>query len=410
MTHRPVELDDLMTQHHHGHAMPRGFYTSQAVYDYDIAQVWNKNWIWAGHESQIPEAGDYFLFDYGQESIIIVRDRAGDVRAHLNVCRHRGSRVCTEPAGKARVFSCPYHAWTFELTGELRAGRAMGPDFDPSKWGLFPARVTVFQGLIFICTDTGTPALEPTLARLAPYTEPYGLDDLKIAHKATYPVPANWKLAVENYLECYHCGPAHQDYSRSHSLKSPGDLAALAGPLAERAAAAGLSPDTLDLTGSAAPTPQTSAYYRRYPLYPGYDTGSKDGTSLAPLLGQLKAFDGGATDLSVGPLSWFLIYSDHLVGYRFLPRGVQDTDIEVVWMVRAVAEEGRDYDIDRLTWLWHVTSLDDERIIRHNQSGVNSNHFRPGPLGEMETAIQDFYDFYMDMIGPDTEYRRAANG
>ena len=410
MTQRPAELADLMAGYQRGLAMPRGFYTSQAIYDYDIAQVWNKNWIWVGHESQIPESGDYFLFDYGPESIIIVRDREGVVRAHLNVCRHRGSRVCTEASGKARVFSCPYHAWTFELTGELRAGRAMGPDFDPSRWGLFPARVTVFQGLIFICIDADTPALEPILARLAPFTAPYGLEKLKIANKAVYPVPANWKLAVENYLECYHCGPAHQDYSRSHSLKSPKEMAALAGPLAERAAAAGLSPDALDLTGATAPTPQVSAFYRRYPLYPGYDTGSKDGTAVAPLLGELKVFDGGATDLSVGPLSWFLVYSDHLVGYRFIPRGLQETDIEVVWMVRADAEEGRDYDIDRLSWLWHVTSLDDERIIRHNQTGVNSNHFRPGPLGEMETAIQDFYDFYLDMIGPDTEYRSAING
>ena len=125
MTQRPVELDGLIAEHQRGLAMPRGFYTSQAVYDYDIAQVWNKNWIWVGHECQIPEAGDYFLFDYGQESIIVVRDREGTIRAHLNVCRHRGSRVCTETSGNARVFVCPYHAWTFELTGKLRAGRAM---------------------------------------------------------------------------------------------------------------------------------------------------------------------------------------------------------------------------------------------------------------------------------------------
>lgn len=410
MTQRPVELDGLIAEHQRGLAMPRGFYTSQAVYDYDIAQVWNKNWIWVGHECQIPEAGDYFLFDYGQESIIVVRDREGTIRAHLNVCRHRGSRVCTETSGNARVFVCPYHAWTFELTGKLRAGRAMGPDFDPSRWGLHSARVAVFQGLIFVCCDADTPALEPTFAKLAPFTAPYGLENLKIAHKAVYPVPANWKLAVENYLECYHCGPAHQDYSRSHSLKSPKEMAELAGPLAERAAAAGLSPDMLDLTGRAVSSSCISAFYRRYPLYPGYDTGSRDGAALAPLLGDLKAFDGGATDLGIGPLSWFLIYSDHLVGYRFIPRGVQQTDIEVVWMVRADAEEGRDYDVNDLSWLWHVTSLDDERIIRHNQAGVNSNYFQPGPLGEMETSIQEFYDFYLNMIGPETEYRRAVNG
>ncbi|MCE8526180.1 aromatic ring-hydroxylating dioxygenase subunit alpha [Ruegeria pomeroyi] len=410
MTGRPPELDTLIAEYHPGLAMPRGFYTSQAIYDHDIARVWNRNWLWAGHESQIPEAGDYVLLDYGSESIIIVRDRDGGVRAHLNICRHRGSRICTEAEGTARVFACPYHAWTFELTGELRAGRAMGPDFDPSRWGLFPVRVTLFQGLIFVCCDADTPALEPTLAQLAPLTAPYGLDRLKVAHKASYPVPANWKLAVENYLECYHCGPAHQEYSRSHSLKSPKEMAELVGPLAARAAAAGLSSEMLDLTGAAAPTPFTGAYLRRYPLYPGYDTGSRDGAPLAPLLGDLKGYDGGATDMGIGPLNWFLVYSDHLVGYRFLPRDVQQTDIEVVWMVHADAEEGRDYDREALTWLWHVTSQDDERIIRHNQAGVNSAYFQPGPLSEMEGWVGDFYNFYLRMIGPDPEFRKAANG
>ena len=112
----------------------------------------------------------------------------------------------------------------------------------------------------------------------------------------------------------------------------------------------------------------------------------------------------------IGMLNSFLVYSDHLVGYRFVPRGLQQTDIQVVWMVRGDAEETRDYDKEALTWLWHVTSLDDERIIRHNQEGVNSHYFQPGPLGEMETAIQSFYDFYLQMIAPDPELRSVANG
>ncbi len=79
-------------------------------------------------------------------------------------------------------------------------------------------------------------------------------------------------------------------------------------------------------------------------------------------------------------------------------------------MVRGDAEEGRDYSTDDLTWLWHVTSLDDERIIRHNQSGVNSHFFQPGPLAEMETAVRSFYQFYMHMVGPNRECRKAVNG
>ncbi|MGI9355792.1 MAG: aromatic ring-hydroxylating oxygenase subunit alpha, partial [Rhizobiaceae bacterium] len=293
MLDRPTELNNLLADYRSGLAMPRGFYASHEIYEYDVAAIWNRNWIWVGHQSQIPEPGDYFLFDYGPESIIVVRDREGEIRAHLNVCRHRGSRVCTEATGNARVFVCPYHAWTYDLSGRLRAGREMGPDFQPEKWGLFEARVTVFQGMIFVCADPATPALDDALSELAPLTAPFGLENLKVAYVATYPVPANWKLAFENYLECYHCGPAHQDYSKSHSLKSPKEMAALLEPMQERACEMGLPNTVLDLTGDAALSAHSAIYYRRYPLCEGYQTGSKTGAALAPLLGDLSGFDGG---------------------------------------------------------------------------------------------------------------------
>ncbi len=398
MTAHKSNLQDLMAQHRDGFALPRDFYISKEVFDLDIAAIWNRNWIWAGHVSQIPEPGDYFLFDYGPESLIILRDGAGKVRAHLNVCRHRGSRICVERAGKARVFSCPYHAWTYELSGELRAGREMGPEFDPGAWGLISAQVEVFQGLILVCASEDAPPLSSALKQLAALTAPFGLDDLKVAHTESYPVPANWKLALENYLECYHCAPAHQDYSRSHSLKSPQALEALRPAMNARAADVGLPVEELNLTGAAARAPGAEIYYRRYPLFEGYQTGSKSGAPLAPLLGRLTGYDGGATDVEIGLLNNWLIYSDHAVGYRFVPRDVQQTDIQVVWMVRADAKDGRDYCREDLTWLWHVTSQDDERIIRHNQEGVNSHFFQPGPLADMEWGIRDFYGFYKSFL------------
>ena len=398
MMSHDADLQDLLASHTPGHALPRAFYTSAAVFDRDIAQVWNRNWIWVGHESQIPEPGDYFLFDYGPESLIIVRDQQGQVRAHLNVCRHRGSRVCVEQTGKARVFVCPYHAWTYELSGQLRAGREMGPDFDPKNWGLAPAQVTIFQGLILVCPSGDAPPLDEALAQLTPLTAPFDLENLKVVHTQNYPVPANWKLAVENYLECYHCAPAHQEYSRSHTLKSPQEMETLLPAMSKRAVAAGLPDQVLDLTGENAFAPGCEVYYRRYPLFEGFKTGSKTGAPLAPLLGDLTAYDGGATDIVLGVLNYLLIYSDHVVGYRFVPRSVQDTEIQVVWMVRKDAEEGRDYSVEDLSWLWHVTSQDDERIIRHNQAGVNSHFFQPGPLADMEWAINDFYAFYKTMI------------
>ena len=393
-------LDRLIAAQEEGRALSRAFYTSDLVYDRDIAAYWNQSWLWAGHVSQIPEPGDFFRFDYGPESIIVARGRDGQVHAHLNVCRHRGSRVCTEQSGRARVFVCPYHAWTYELDGRLRAGRKMADGFDPEAHGLAPAHLRVFDGMILVSLAQTPPPIDEGLARLAPLVAPYGLADLRIAHTASYPVPANWKLAVENYMECYHCAPAHLDYARSHSLKDPATIThGMEARLAAEEEVAGVPPAALDLTGRAAAGPGADVYWSRYPLYKGYATGSRDGALLAPLLGRLKSPVGAATDLQIGPLNNWLVYSDHVVAYRFLPRGLQETEIQIVWMVRGDAEEGCDYDRDALTWLWHVTSLDDERIIRHNQEGVNSHRFEPGPLAGMEWAIRGFYDGYLAMIG-----------
>ncbi|QYX57527.1 aromatic ring-hydroxylating dioxygenase subunit alpha [Roseovarius sp. SCSIO 43702] len=381
-----------------GHALPREFYSDPDVYEADIRDYWNHHWIWVGHVSQVAEPGAFFLFDYGPESIIVVRDREGRLGAFLNVCRHRGSRVCVARSGTARVFSCPYHAWTFELDGRLRRATHMDEDFAPEEHGLFKVHLRVFEGLIFVSTGDEPPELDEGLAGMRDAVAPYRLDRLKIAHEASYPVPANWKLAIENYMECYHCAPAHHDYSRSHSLKDPDSITPeLRAAMEAEVEAAGLLPAKFGRDSLAAPVGM-DFWLNRYPLYPGYTTGSKDGALLAPLLGNLKAPVAAATDMQIGILNNFLIYSDHVVGYRFVPRGVQQTDIEMVWLVREDAEEGRDYDVGALTWLWHVTTLDDERIIRVNQEGVNSHHFVPGPLSSMEWGIRTFYAGYLDRL------------
>ena len=379
-----------------GLSLDRDFYTSKAIYDNDIRHYWNASWIWVGHVCQLPEAGDFFLFEYGPESLIVARDQQGEIGIFVNVCRHRGSRVCLEHRGNRRVFVCPYHAWTYELNGDLRVAREMGEDFDPKAYSLIKAHVRIFEGMIFACTAKRPPNIDAGLEDLAPLVAPFGLGNLQIANTASYPVPANWKLAVENYMECYHCAPSHKDYARSHSIKDPDYMRAdLKRAMNARSLAVGLSNEELSISSDRQGESDMDFFYRRYPLFEGYLTGSRSGEALAPLLGDLKGFDCGATDLQLGILNNFLIYSDHVVGYRFVPRSVQETDIQVIWFVRNDAQEGKDYDVKDLMWLWDVTSKDDERIIRLNQQGVNSFHYRPGPLSHMEWGIRAFYNGYL---------------
>ena len=138
--------------------------------------------------------------------------------------------------------------------------------------------------------------------------------------------------------------------------------------------------------------------YDRYPLIRDHLTGSDDGQPVAPLLGSISGYDGGATDLQVGPVLFGLMYCDYVVLYRFSPLSIDSADCDITWLVRGDAEEGRDYDRDRLTWLWDVTTHADKAIIERNQQGVNSRYYVPGPLSAMENYTWKFLSWYLQTL------------
>ena len=165
-----------------------------------------------------------------------------------------------------------------------------------------------------------------------------------------------------------------------------------------RADAVGLTRKSIDRFGSSASKGGEQYFYDRYPLYPDYKSGSEDGEPVAPLMGDIGGYDGGAADFQVGPVTYFLAYPDHTVVYRFLPQDVQKTDCEVVWLVDENAEEGRDYDLERLIWLWRVTTDADKAIVDRNQEGVNSRFYEPGPYSEMERFLNQYIEWYLDRL------------
>jgi len=331
----------------------------------------------------------------------VVRGQDREVRALLNVCRHRGSRVCTQGSGHARggVFVCPYHAWSYGLDGRLRAARHMPDDFDRASHGLKSVHTRVLEGLIFVSFADTPLGLGHVEAALAGSARLYGWARAKVAHRETYPVRANWKLAVENYMECYHCGPAHEEYSRFHLYARPAPLNRAADErVRRRAGALGVAIGEVDYWGLNARRGEEAAGSARSALSEGAVTGSEDGRPLAPLMGQFPDYDGGVTFFDVGLTSDFLAYPDHGLIYRFIPNTVQSTDMEVIWLVREDARAGVDYDLERLTWLWKVTSLADKRIIELNQQGVNSRFYEPGPYTPMEEHAQRFVEWILSEL------------
>jgi len=217
-----------------------------------------------------------------------------------------------------------------------------------------------------------------------------------VAHRETYSINANWKLAVENYMECYHCQPAHPEFSKRHVYARPAKQAEhleRAGRV--RAESLGIFIPDVDRYGCAAGPGCESVSVFRSVLADGVASATPDDRAIAGLMGDFPDHDGNSTYFDIGPLSDFLAYADHGIVYRFVPRSVQHTEMEVVWLVHQDAVEGRDYDVERLTWLWRTTSIEDKKIVESNQAGVNSRYFEPGPYSLQEPYARRFVDWYL---------------
>ena len=381
-----------------GHSLLRDFYTGEAVFRHDIERIFMRHWLLAGHASSAPDPGDYFLYEMAEESVIIMRGKDKALRAFLNVCRHRGSRICVKSEGQASVLVCPYHAWAYELDGTLRSARHMPADFEKTAHALRPIHLEVIEGLVFISFAEKPLGLETARTAIRASHAPYGWATAKVAYRETWPIEANWKLAVENYLECYHCTPAHPEYSKLHALEQPLDqIAGLNAAMEARSRALGM--DILPTDSWAGSVSGEEAVFSfRYALYEGVKTGSRDGKPVAPLMGELRDYDGGLTSTHLGPASFFIAYPDHGVLYRFMPKTATSCEMEVVWLVKGGARQGVDYDLEELTWLWKVTSEADKRITENNQKGVASHFYVPGPYAPVEPNALRYVAWYLDEI------------
>jgi len=399
-----ADLSKRIRDHLPGHALARDFYTDPAMFERDMEHMLLRHWFCAGHVGSIPRAGDYLVVDLGAESVIIVRNSAGDVRALLNVCRHRGSRLCAGRSGKAQSarLTCPYHAWTYDLDGQLLTARQMPESFRRVDIALKSLPVRVMEGLIF--TTFAEHPLDLTVAAdaLARSAGVHGWAAAKVAHREIYSIRANWKLAVENYMECYHCTPAHPEFSKRHVYARPAELnVELERAGRTRAEALGIVVPDIDRYGCAAGSGRESVAVMRSALHDGIVSATADGRSVGRLMGAFSAHDGNSTYFDIGPISDFLAYPDHGVVYRFIPRTVDHTEMEVIWLVHQDAVEGVDYDVGRLTWLWKTTSAEDKKIVEMNQAGVNSRFFEPGPYSLQETYAARFVDWYLAEMSTD---------
>ena len=394
--HNNITIEELIASQKPGYSLDQRFYTDDDIFELEIERVVNRNWILAGHVSEVAKPGDFKVFNVGKESAIIVRSQDGGIKAFANVCRHRGSRVCVESNGNARKYTCPYHGWTYDTDGNLIAARNMDSDFDTSSHGLKSVSFEIVHGFLLVSFSEFPPSLENCIRDLDKPMAMFDSENLKVIAHKEYAIAANYKLSIENYLECYHCATAHPDYARMHTLMLDDKKRdRVQKHMLDKMTACGLRRIEFGYSENRALEGQMGYAYSRTALFEGYQTGSKDGSPVAPLLGELSDYDGGASDFTLGAFSFLLAYSDHIVAYVFTPVDKDNCKCEIYWLVRNDAVDGKDYDVEKLTWLWDITTEADKTIIVNNSKGIHSRYYEPGPFSGMEGDESSYIEWIL---------------
>ena len=193
--------------------LPGKYYHSEEIYQEEIEKIFYKFWLYACRSEDIAKTGDFKVINVEDESIILLRDKENQIKAYFNVCRHRGTQLCTKDSGnfEAKNIQCPYHAWTYGLDGKLKTAPMMGQDktFKKSNCNLYEAHVYDWEGFVFISLAKKPIPFEEHMEALIGKFSDWNMRELRVAHHIRYELKCNWKLILQNYQECYHCPGVH---------------------------------------------------------------------------------------------------------------------------------------------------------------------------------------------------------
>ncbi|MCI4644777.1 MAG: aromatic ring-hydroxylating dioxygenase subunit alpha [Hyphomonadaceae bacterium] len=395
-----------------GMSLDAEFYNTSEVHALDLDVIFGRHWIYAACDPELPEPGDCVTVEVGSNSILLLRGEDMEVRGFHNVCRHRGARLIDARSTTIGNIVCRYHGWTYDETGKLLFAEHMGAGFDKSCHGLKPVHVRSVSGLLFICLDEAPPAdIEYLAQTLTPYIAPHDLANCKVAHVSELVEEGNWKLAMENNRECYHCDGNHPQ---------------LTVPLSEFGF--GFSPDELDQRRSkdirtyletieseharwealGLPSAEveelssrvTGFRTMRLPLMGAGESHTLDTRAASgKLLGAFNESRLGGLSVWTQPNSWHHFMSDHIVTFSALPLAPDKTLVRTVWLVHKDAVEGQDYKLDNLINVWMMTNQQDADLVRLAQLGTQEAAYEPGPYsGYTEPHVEKFCEWYIGRL------------
>jgi Rieske 2Fe-2S family protein len=358
--------------------LPSAWYFDPAHYARELQGIWYRSWIYLCRASALDGPLAFRTFTIGDQTIILLRDEAGALQAFHNTCRHRGSLLQTEPAGRlrARALTCPYHAWTYGLDGALlrMPSKLCAADFDRGAHSLYRIAIAEWKGFVFINLDEQAAAFDPTLdLDDSASLDNWPLGDLVSGHMVRKVVACNWKIFWENYNECLHCPNAHPELSDivpiySRGLLEPAD-----------------HPDW-----------QTSTDPKlRGGLKAGAASWAMDGQAAPHVFPDLTEAEraAGQSYATRLPSVYLVAHVDYVRAVRVMPLGPDSTELTAEWLFPRETLEDPRFDLKNTTDFATLVMTQDAALCELNQRGLHSLRHHHGTLMPEEYLVQQFHDW-----------------
>jgi phenylpropionate dioxygenase-like ring-hydroxylating dioxygenase large terminal subunit len=350
--------------------LPPWCYTSPRFYEREVERVFKTSWNFIGREDELPKPGAYAAYDLVGEPILVVRDRAGKLRAFANSCRHRGTRLL-DGTGNCRGIVCPYHGWAYGLNGDLlgAAGMEETHGFEKRDYGLRPVRLGIWDGYIFVNFDASAMGLREYLGDLPDRLASYNLADMVCARRLEYDLACNWKIYLENAMEDYHTPYVHrQSIGAQHTVPEESRGAWGGIHMAAEKTIAVLAEDIA----------------QAFPWIPTLKGKPAEGTYF----------------LTIYPSTFFALTQDCMWWLQQFPQGPARTKVVVgscfprSTVARADFSEKAAYYYRR----WDKSLPEDNAISERQQAGLLSSLASPGRLSVREPMVRDIGNWILDRV------------
>jgi Rieske 2Fe-2S family protein len=361
-------------------ALPAHYYFNPAHYERELRRIWFRNWIYVGRSEALRAPRSFRTFDLAGQPILIVRADEGGLQGFYNTCRHRGAALCREAQGELRsaAIICPYHAWTYDLHGELlrTSSKAHAPGFDVGDYSLYKVGVQEREGCVFIALSDDPPPLEQNFDLPFERLRNWSLGDLRVGHILVKEMQCNWKIFWENYNECLHCPGVHLQLSQLVPIFGRGLLEERDDPKWKEHS------DSQD--------PKFKGGLRT-----GAKTWSTDGEGIGTPLPGLTEEDRQAGHVYITSLpSMFIVgHPDYVRIVRLRPLGPERTEMSVEYLFAQETLADSKLNISKALEFANRVMTEDAQICELNQRGLHSLPHGHGILMPEEYLVLQFQDW-----------------